>query len=281
MGDLKTRMIQDMKLRGFSPRTRDSYVSAVYHLARYFRKSPEDLEEEDLRDYFLYLVEERGLAPSSIRLHRSGIKFLYDHTLQQPMQVLDRVRPAIPQTLPVVLTETEVRKVLHKVRRPVYRTVLMLIYSCGLRLGEGLRVEIGDIDGEKGRLHVRNAKGNKDRYALLPQRMRNILRQYWIDYRPPGVLLFQAQKRNGPVCSSSVQKAFRHACDAAELVKKATIHTLRHSYATHLLERGVSVRIIQRSLGHRSLQTTQRYSHITGDSETAARTVIEDLMSDL
>ena len=281
MGSLRKRMVEDMKLRGFSQRTQESYASAVYHLARYFRKSPEELEEEDLRDYFLYLVEKRGLAPSSIRHHKSGIKFLYSHTLQQPMQVLDRVKPAVPKTLPVVLTEIEVRKVLRKVRRPVYRTALMLIYSCGLRLGEGLRVEIGDVDGEKGRLHVRNAKGNKDRYALLPQRMYSILQQYWIDHRPSGVLIFQAPKRVAPAGSSSVQKAFRQACEDAELVKKATVHTLRHSYATHLLERGVSIRLIQRSLGHRSLQTTQRYSHITGDAETSARKVLNDLMSDL
>lgn len=281
MGGLKRRMIEDMKLRGLSSRTQETYVSVVYQLARYFRRSPEELEEEEVRDYFLHLIDERGLAPRSVRVHRSGIKFLYEHTLQQPMQVLEQVRPPIPRTLPVVMTEAEVRRVLHKVQHPVYRTALTLIYSCGLRLGEGLRIEAGDIDGDRGRLHVRNAKGNKDRYALLPQRMHSILRQYWIDHRPSGMLLFQAPKREGSICDSSVQRAFQKACDEAELVKKATIHTLRHSYATHLLERGVSIRLIQRSLGHRSLQTTQRYSHITGDSETSARKVIDDLMSDL
>jgi site-specific recombinase XerD len=281
MGLLKQRMIEDMKLRGFSPRTREAYVSVVYQLARYFRRSPEELEEEDLRDYFLYLIDKRHLAPRSVRVHKSGIKFLYQHTLQQPMLVLDRVQPAIPKDLPVVLSETEVRRVLHKVRHPLHRTALTLIYSCGLRLGEGLRVEIGDIHGEQGRLHVRNAKGNKDRYALLPQRMHDLLKQYWIDHRPPGVILFQGPKGPRPISNSAVQRAFRYACDEAKIVKKATIHTLRHSYATHLLARGVSIRLIQRSLGHRSLQTTQRYSHITGDVESSARKVIDDLMSDL
>lgn len=281
MGALKDRMIQDMKLRGFAPRTRESYTRAVYQLARYFNRSPDELEEEDLRDYFLYLVEERRLAPRSIRLHRSGIKFFFEQTLQQPMQILDKVTPRIPKDLPAVLSVDEVRRLLHQVKHRVYRTALSLIYSCGLRLGEGLRVEIGDVDGQHGRLHVRNAKGNKDRYALLSKRMHSILKQYWIDHRPPGVLIFQSRKGSGPICHSTIHRAFRDAYEEAKITKKATIHTLRHSYATHLLERGVSIRIIQRSLGHRSLQSTQRYSHITGDAETSARAVLDDLMSDL
>jgi site-specific recombinase XerD len=274
-------MIEDMKLRGFSLRTQQSYVSAVYQLARYHRRSPDELEEEDLRRFFLHLIEDRGLAPRSVRVYQSGIKFLYEHTLQQPMTVLRQVRPAIPKSLPVVLTEGEVRRVLHRVHHAVYRTVLTLAYGCGLRLGEALRVEIGDIDGERGRLHVRNAKGNKDRYALLPLRLHSVLRQFWIDHRPTGLLLFQAPRRQGPICGTSVQRAFRQACTDAALEKKATVHTLRHSYATHLLERGVSIRVIQRALGHRSLSSTQRYSHITGGGEVAARKVVDDLMSDL
>jgi site-specific recombinase XerD len=281
MSELRQRMIEDMKLRGFSPRTQSSYVSTVYQLARYHGRSPDELEEEDLRKFFLHLIDERSLAPRTIRVYQSGIKFLYEHTLQQPMAVLENVRPAIPQTLPVVLSEAEVRGVLYQVRHLVYRTVLTLIYACGLRLGEGLRVEVGDIDRAHWRLHVRNAKGNKDRFALMPERVYRILRQYWTDCRPPGVLLFQAPKRKGSICATSVQRAFREACGEAELAKRATVHTLRHSYATHLLERGVSIRLIQRSLGHRSLSTTQRYSHITGDSEVAAHKVVNDLMSDL
>ena len=281
MGHLRDRMIQDMKLRGFSLRTREAYVSVVYQLARYFRKSPEDLEEEDLRDYFLYLIEKRKLAPRSINVHKSGLRFVYEHTLQQPMMVLRQIKPAIPKDLPVVMSEAEVRKALFHVRRPVYRTALTLIYGCGLRLGEGLRVEIGDIDGELGRLHVRNGKGNKDRYALLPKRLHDLLQQFWIDHRPSGVLLFQAQKKPSPIHPSTIRKAFYQGCETAGITKKVKIHTLRHSYATHLLARGVSIRVIQRSLGHRSLQSTQRYSHITGDVESSARKVIDDLMSDL
>ena len=281
MGQLRDRMIRDMKLRGFSIRTREAYVSVVYQLARYFRKSPEELEEEDLRDYFLYLIEKRKLAPRSINVHKSGLKFLYEHTLQQPMMILQQIKPAIPKDLPVVLSETEVRRALFQVRSRTYRTALTLIYGCGLRLGEGLRVEIGDIDGDLGRLHVRNAKGNKDRYALLPKRLHDLLQQFWLDHRPSGVLLFQARSRPGPVYPSTVRRAFYQACETAEITKNVKIHTLRHSYATHLLARGVNIRVIQRSLGHRSLQSTQRYSHITGDAETSARKILDDLMSDL
>jgi site-specific recombinase XerD len=274
-------MIDDMKLRGFSMRTREAYVSVAFQLARYFRKSPEELEEEDLREYFLYLIEKRKLAPRSIHAHKSGLRFLYEHTLQQPMMILRQIKPAIPKDLPVVLSEAEVRRALFQVRSRAYRTALSLIYGCGLRLGEGLRVEIGDLDGDLGRLHVRNAKGNKDRYALLPSRLHELVQQFWVDHRPSGVLLFQAKKRPGPVHFSTVRRAFYQACETAEITKKVTIHTLRHSYATHLLARGVSIRVIQRSLGHRSLQSTQRYAHITGDAETSARKVLDDLMSDL
>jgi site-specific recombinase XerD len=281
MGKLKDQMIKDMKLRGFAMRTRESYVSVAYQLARYFRKSPEELEEEDLRDYFVYLLEKRKLAPRSINVHKSGLRFLYEHTLQQPMMILREVKPAIPKDLPVVMNETEVRRALFQVRNRTYRTALSLIYGCGLRLGEGLRVEIGDIDGDLGRLHVRNGKGNKDRYALLPSRLHELLQQFWIDHRPSGVVLFQGKKGSGPAHPSTIRRAFYQACETAEITKKVKIHTLRHSYATHLLARGINIRVLQRSMGHRSLQSTERYAHITGDAESSARKVLDDLMSDL
>ena len=161
MSDLRQRMIDDMKLKGFAPRTQESYVAAVKMLARYSGRSPSELEEEELRDFFLYLHDKRKLSASSIRLYHSGIKFFYEHTLQQPMAVLERVRPSLPKKIPNVLSEKEVRKILFSIKNSVYRTALSLIYACGLRLGEGLRIEIGDIDGPRGRLHVRNAKGNK------------------------------------------------------------------------------------------------------------------------
>ena len=281
MSELRRRMVDDMKLKGLAPRTQEAYVGAVAQLARHTGRSPEELEEEELRDFFLYLLDKRKLAASSVRQYQAGIKFFYDHTLQQPMSILDRVRPSVAKTLPVVLSEDEVRQILYRIRNPVYRTVLTLIYACGLRLGEGLRVEIGDIDGPRGRLHVRHAKGNKDRFALLPERMYLLLRKYWVENRPPRPFLFPSKKKNGPTCFSTVQRAFAQARNESEIAKKATVHTLRHSYATHLLERGVNIRIIQQCLGHQSIRTTERYSHVTVNAEVAALNVVNKLMSDL
>ena len=281
MSELRQRMVEDMKLRGLAPRTQAAYLGAVGQLARHVGRGPERIEEEGLRDFFLYLLEQRKLSASSVRQYQAGIKFFYDHTLQQPMSILDRVRPSVAKTLPVVLSEDEVRQILYRIKNPVYRTVLTLIYACGLRLGEGLRVEIGDIDGPRGRLHVRHAKGNKDRFALLPERMYLLLRKYWVENRPPRPFLFPAKKKNGPTCFSTVQRAFRSAWNDSGIAKKATVHTLRHSYATHLLERGVNIRIIQQCLGHQSVRTTERYSHVTVNAEVAALNVVNKLMSDL
>lgn len=281
MSELRRRMVDDMRLRGLAARTRESYLSVVTQLARYHGRSPDELDDEEVRAFFLHLINDRGLAPRSVRVYQAGIRFLYEQTLERQVTVLGVLRPAVPKTLPTVLSEEQVRRVLARVRQPVCRTALTLTYACGLRLGETLRVEVGDVDGARGQLHVRNAKGNKDRMAMLPERMYKILRQYWVDHRPSGLLLFPGKRHRETICPTTVERAFRSAHREAGVTKAATVHTLRHSYATHLLERGVSIRVIQRCLGHRSLSSTERYSHITGSSEDKARKVVNDLMLDL
>ena len=281
MSKLRQRMIEDMKLKGLADRTQKSYIRTVEQLAKFHKKSPALLNDEDLRAFFVHLHEERQLSANSLNVYRSGIMFLYHHTLQKEMPVFGRIQPAIPKKLPVVFTRDEVRKFLSFVNNAKQRTVLTLIYACGLRISEGLSVEAGDIDGDRGFLTVRNGKGLKDRNTILPKRMYEILQGYWLTFRPQGNYLFPSRNVVTHLCASALGKTFRQALQASGIPKRATVHSLRHSFATHLLDRGVNIRIVQRYLGHNSLQTTQRYAHVTADSEVIFRTVVDEVMSDL
>lgn len=286
MTHLRQRMLNDMQLRGLAPKTQDSYLRAVRQLAEYYDKSPDQISEAQLRDYFLYLKNEKQASRSACTVALCGIKFFYEHTLQCQWATFDLVRPPKSWKLPVVLTQTEVRQVLGCVRRLSYRVCLTTIYSCGLRLGEALRLEVGDVDGERELLHIRQAKGARDRYVPLPQPTLSLLRQQWASHRH-ATLLFPSRFRclpsqaTRPLGPSSVQKAFKAALVDSGVAKKATVHTLRHSWATHLLEAGVNLRLIQLWLGHKSLKTTALYTHLTRNAETLAGEKINVLMADL
>ncbi len=278
MTPLRERMLEDLRLRGFSSRTQEAYVGAVRQLAAHFHKPPDQLSEEELRQYFLYLTDVKRVAPSTLTIALSGIKFLYQHTLRQDWPTLDLVRAPHEKKLPVVLSVAEVGQVLRCVHRLRYRICLSTIYACGLRLQEGVQLQVGDIDGERCLLHVRHGKGNKDRYVPLPQRGLELLRDYWRSHRHP-VWLFPSTHQTEASCTapmdvSGVQKAFRAAVQESGITKPATVHTLRHSYATQLLEAGVNLRIIQIYLGHASPTTTAIYTHLTRPSEAR---VIETL----
>lgn len=285
---LRQRMIEDMQLRGLSERTQESYVGAVKQLARYYGQSPEQLSEEELRQYLLYLIKEKGAARGTCLIALNGIRFLYEQTLQRDYVRLKQIRLPKEKKLPVVLSREEVRQVLDCVRLPHYRVCLSVIYGCGLRLKEGVFLEIGDIDSARMLLHVRQGKGLKDRAVPLPEPILKMLRGYWSGHRHP-VWLFLALPAPGqpvssverPIAPSSLQKAFRETVRSSGLSKPATIHTLRHSYATHLLEAGVELRLIQRYLGHKSLSTTLRYTHMTKNTQAIASETINRLMADL
>jgi len=244
------------------------------------------ITEAELRDYFLYLKNEKKASRSGCTIALCGLKFFYEQTLQRQWPVWDLVRPPKSQKLPVVLSQTEVRQVLGCVRLLPYRACLTLIYACGLRLQEALRLEVGDIDSERQLLHLRQGKGAKDRYVPLPQTVLPLLRHYWTTHRHPR-LLFPShhkctpQPATQPLNPSSVQKAFKAALAASGVVKRATVHTLRHSWATHLLEAGVNLRLIQVWLGHKSLRTTALYTHLTRHAQTLAAEKIDDLMANL
>jgi len=282
-------MIEDMQLRGLSARTQECYVAAVRQLAAHHHRSPDQLSEEDLRQYFLYLTQEKKVARATATIALCGIKFLFEHTLKRDWTTLRFVRPARERKLPVVLSREEVRRILAAVRIPVYRMCLTTIYACGLRLLEGAHLQVSDVDGGRMVLHI-HGKGKIDRYVALPEPTLHMLREYWRTHRSQ-VWLFPAPTRHGltyslahnggPVTRSSLQSAFRRALHRSGIVKRAHVHSLRHSYATHLLEAGVNLRIIQEALGHRSARTTQIYTHLTREVRATLTDPLNALMNDL
>ena len=279
---LRQKMIEDMQLRGFAARTQEAYLSAVRQLAKHYRKSPDRIEEEELRQYFLFLKNEKHAARATCTIALCGIKFFFERTLGREWKTFEFLRPAKEKKLPVVLSRAEVHAVLARVRRRSYRVCLTTIYACGLRLLEGVRLQVADIDGARQLLHIQQGKGNKDRYVPLPDACLKMLRQHWLSHRNP-VWLFPSrlEEGKGPMNETGVQRAFSAAVQESGIHKKATVHTLRHSYATHLLEAGVNLRIIQSYLGHTSPATTAIYTHLTSITETQTRHTIDELVTSL
>jgi len=281
-------MIEDLQLRGLSAKTQDAYLRAVRQLAEHYRKSPNLITEEELRLYFLYLKNGKHVSRSSFTIALSGLKFFYERTLHREWATLDLPRRTREKKLPAVLSVAEVRQILMCLRRPYYRVCLTTIYSCGLRLREGVYLQVTDIDSERMMLHIRQGKGNKDRYVPLPEGTLKLLRDYWSTHRHP-VWLFPAPTRAGvpmsaatqPMDESGVQRAFKAALQESGVQKAASVHTLRHSYATHLLEAGVNLRLIQAYLGHTSPKTTALYTHLTREANALATDAINRVMQPL
>ncbi len=277
---LRERMSADMQLRGLAKKTQIAYLRAVRQLAAYYGKSPDQIDEEELRRYFLYLKNEKKASRSSCTIAICGLKFFYERTLGREWTTFDLVRPPKSQKLPVVLSREEVRQVLACLRRFHYRVCLTTIYSCGLRLQEGVQLQVADIDGDRLLIHVRLGKGAKDRYVPLPPTTLALLRQQWLGCRHPQWLFpsRHCPQATQPMHASGVQRAFKAALAESGVQKEATVHTLRHSYATHLLEEGVNLRVIQAYLGHRSPKTTAIYTHLTRNAQSRAVAVIDRLM---
>jgi integrase/recombinase XerD len=281
---LRERMVEDMRLRGLAARTQESYLEAVAALAKYVSRAPDDLAavtDEELRRFFLHLVTERHAARGTVVVARSGLRFLFETTLGRPGAVFDLVRPAKRYRLPVVLSRDEVRSVLALVRNERARMCLTVIYCCGLRLSEGLGLTTADIDSQRMMVRVHHGKGDRDRYVPLPERTLALLRTYWRQCRPPGPWLFPNPDGTGALGPTSLQKTFAAVVRRSGLKKHASIHTLRHSYATHLLEHGVHLRVIQDLLGHKSPQTTVIYMHITPAVTNALHVTVNTIMATL
>ena len=266
------RMLDDMTLHGYAQRTQEGYLRAAERLSEFCGgRSPRSVTIEELRQFFIYLKTVKVYSRPTCTSFICAIKFLFEKTLKRrwPQETI-LVRPPRQSRLPVILTLEEVGKILRAVREAHHRCCLGLIYSCELRLGEGLSLKIEDIDAGRMVLHIRAAKGQKDRYVPLPERALLALRRQWRRHRNP-TWLFPAPGHGGmgcptaqrPMSRTSLQRAFRLALKATGSRKQAHIHTLRHSYATHLLESGENLRQIQNNLGHQSPQTTALYTHLT------------------
>lgn len=257
-------------------------------LADYDHTSPACITEEELRDYFLYLKNVKHYSRSASTIALCGITFFYEHTLKREWSTLTFVRAPREKKLPVILSVEEVRTILAHLKLLRYRACLTTIYSCGLRLQEGTHLQVPDIDSARMLVHVRHGKGAQDRSVPLPPRTLAVLRQYWKTHRHPS-WLFPAPGRGGigmstavaPMPRSSVQDAFRGALKQSGIYKHASVHTLRHSYAPHLLEAGVNLRLIQDYLGHNTPTTTAIYTHLTHKADAMARDALTELMSDL
>jgi integrase/recombinase XerD len=284
---LRQRMHEDLQLAGLADGKQTAYLRVVRQLAAHFNKAPDRLTEQDVRAYLLYLKNERQYSPSSLKVAASGITFFYNHTVPRDWETLKKLRIPRPQSLPDVLSIDEVRRLIDAVRTPHNKTFFWTVYSLGLRLQEGLNLQVGDIDSARMVVHVHRGKGSKDRYVPLPPRTLTVLRQYWATHRHQ-VWLFPATGRDHdqavsaaePMARSSVHGAMKRVVQELGFRKRVTIHTLRHSYATHLLEAGVNLRLIQQYLGHRSLQATMVYLHLTSLGQEQARAAIDRLMSE-
>jgi len=260
MGELKDKMKMQLKLEGYSPRTIKTYLLHIKQLVAYYGKEPQSITADEIEKYLLYLIDEKQVSHSYVNQAVNAIKYFYGKVLKQPIKIKHLPRPKKSKKLPVVLSEQEVLRILGQIRNLKHQAIIMLIYSAGLRVSEVVRLKIKDIDGDRKMLWVRGGKGAKDRYTLLSEIALETLRNYYKTYRPQE-WLFEGQKK-GHYSRRSVEKIVEHAIKKAGIHKKASVHTLRHSFATHLLEHGTDIRYIQELLGHSNIKTTQIYTHV-------------------
>jgi len=255
-------MLEDLQLRGITPRTQKKYLREVRDLANYFKKSPQELGEEEVKKYLVHLLEDRKLSTGTYKNYVAGIKFLYKTTLNRE-EVVEKIKyPKAKIKLPVVLDLSEVKTLLSVMENLKHRAILTITYSAGLRISETSHLKVTDIDSKRMMVRVQQGKGYKDRYTILSQTALECLRQYWRAYRPKE-WLFEGQKEGTHICLSSIQQIFVEAKERAGITKPASPHTLRHSFATHLIEAGTSLHHVQLLLGHRSPTTTTVYLHVS------------------
>lgn len=271
MTPLRQQMIDAMRQRGFSVRTHQSYLAAVSDLARYYRRSPAQIEVAELQAYFNHLAQGRGLSGASCRLYLNAVRFLYLHVLQWPTFDVPLVVPNRPQRIPALLTRGEVERILRACANPKHRMLLQTCYGCGLRVSEVVRLRVHDLDGERRLLRIEQGKGAKDRLVMLSPALLERLRRYWSRYRPADWLFPSASDPATPLSIATAQKVFGRAKARSEVNKIGGIHSLRHAYATHQLEAGLAVHRLQRLLGHGNLQSTMRYVHWVPEGQRGGR----------
>jgi len=281
---LRQRMSQDLKLQGKKQRTHDGYLREVRKLACYCNLPPDQISQQQVGDYLLYLINDCNYAPGTLGVSYNGLRFFYRVTCPRDWDVLKKLRIPKQKTLPDVLTIDEVHTIIAATRQHHNAAFFWTAYTLGLRLEEGLNLQVGDIDSKRMMVHIHRGKGAKDRFLTLPESTLQVLRDYWATHRNPR-LLFPANGRNrksAPTATRSMSGSAVQGC-MKRVVKKLTFtkrvfpHTLRHSIATHLLEAGVSLRWIQKFLGHANLQTTLIYLHLTDDAEENGRAKLNEI----
>jgi site-specific recombinase XerD len=281
MGLLQEKMRSDIRLRGFSKVTEKAYLETMRAFVRHFGISPDKLDLEQIRQYQLYLVR-RGLSPSSVNRYMAAIKFFYLVTLHKNWR--DDSIPWMKQKkkVPVVLSQDEVALILNQAAPLKYRTILTVIYSAGLRISEARHLTAADIDSDRMVIHVRYGKGSKERYTMLSPTTLRLLRRYWVKCKQDkSTWLFPSPHRTEPISSSSINKMFNLAVKNCGIQKKVVVHSLRHGFATHLLEQGVDIRIIQCLLGHATISSTTKYTHFRDPRALGIESPIETIASKL
>lgn len=262
MSNVRERMMQDLKLAGHAERTRENYLGCVGELAKFHWANPAELNQEQLRVFVEHLSKRPGVGESRRKQHFAALRFFFGKTLGRPEQVSFLSSPRAPERLPEVLSAEQVGQLLAELKEVKYRVFFTMVYATGLRISEACHVETGDIDAARSVIHVRHGKGGKQRLVPLSERLLVILRAYWKQERPPTPWMF-ASNRGGTLRVKTARQALGDATQRAGIDKKVTPHTLRHSFATHLLEGGTDLRIIQVLLGHASIRSTTRYARVS------------------
>lgn len=263
MGKLRDQMKADLTLKRLSVHTEKAYLKCVKDFAKHFMRSPAEMGTEEVREFLVYLVEEKKVSPAVHGIYASALKFLYRTTLQRPEVVKEIPHPKIPKTLPDILSKEEVWSLFEAIRSTKHKTIFATTYSAGLRISEVCSLQITDIDSQRMLIHVRGGKGKKDRYVMLSDQLLVLLRDYHKNRPRKSDYLFPGQKPQRPISHTAVGRVLKQAVTKVGLSKKVSMHTLRHSFATHLLEAGGDIRVVQVLLGHSSIYTTVRYTQVT------------------
>lgn len=263
MSSLRDQMKQDLELGGYAAVTIKEYMHAIRRFETHVKRPLDELDQAAIRKYVEYLRKNRKYGASMLKLQLAGIRFFYAVTLGRPELVAWILWPKQPTTQPVVLSGTEIEKLLGAMSNPMFRAVAMVMYGAGLRITEACALQVTDIDATRGVIHVRHGKGNRERCAMLSPHLLTALRSYWAASRPPRPFLFPAEDAAKPIRADRVRLAMKAAVNACGLTKRISTHVMRHSFATHLVDIGTDIRIIQALLGHASIRSTMRYAQVS------------------
>jgi len=280
MSELRQKMLADLKVRNYAERTCKIYLERVAEMAQHFGRSPDRISRKEIRDYLRYLVTERDVSASAFRQIIAALRFLYRTTLGRSGMIPYLPYPRQKRRQPVVLSPDEVARLLKAIPNLKHRMVAMTEYGAGLRITEAVHLQLSDIDSDRMVITVRHGKGDVDRQVILSKVLLDALRRYWLAYKP-ALWLFEGKDPEKPLGVSTIQRAIKAARTGAKITKRATSQSLRHSFATHLLESGTDLRVIQLLLGHRSLRTTQIYTHVATDRLRATVSPLDTLDVDL